>query len=245
MSHRLISNNPRADAAREAFTLAEMLAAVAVISILTALLFPAVNRARESAQTAKCGENIRRLAAGIHAYAAENDGNLPYNYYSGSDSPTLWWHTEIAPYLGFSWDRAKISDFSAGRAVLPDIFRCPADPYWKKSWQIDPSYGCNHTLTKTIPHGGYTAGTPRTKLASVDKPASMILLADSGHQEEDGDVAWRIGKTQASQAPLARHSGFGAVAWLDGHATLETAERLRELHSEARPWPHWQTPDLK
>lgn len=230
---------------KAAFTLIELLAVIAILSVLAALALPSLNRVRTGAQTAKCSEHVRRLLVAFQMYAAENDGNLPYNYYKDPaeiGAPPLWWHRAIAPYIGFTWDDAYTADLVGRKKLLPEILRCPADPWMGKTYAVDPSYGCNLQLTKDVPHGGYPAGTPRTRLASVEHPAEMILLAGSGHIEEGGDVAWRIGKTQASQAPLARHNGYSPVGWLDGHVTMETADQLKKWHSEPSPWPHWEPP---
>ena len=59
------------------FTLVELLIVVGIITVLLALLMPAVRRARESAQRAACASNLRQLAAGVHAYAIDNDGQIP------------------------------------------------------------------------------------------------------------------------------------------------------------------------
>lgn len=229
------------------FTLVELLAVVAIIGILGALMFPMANRMLATSQTAKCGHNVRTLIGAIHAFAADNDGELPYA--SDTARPPgewLWWHREIMPYLGYDWDRLIPNPAAPfqGTGWLPDVFRCPADKYWGETWGLDPSYGINHNLTKTIPLAGqYSAGTPRTRMASVPNPSKMILLADAGHPEEDGGPAWRVGRSQAVHGFSARHDGHGTVGWLDGHVTLEPAGRLEELHKEPRPWPSWHAPN--
>jgi len=43
------------------FTLIEMLVVVAIILILAAILFPALNKGRESARNARCASNLRQL----------------------------------------------------------------------------------------------------------------------------------------------------------------------------------------
>src|SRR5829696_7779650 len=67
---RVIQRRRRADA----FTLIELLA---VIAILVAILLPALQRARESAYTARCLSNLQQIGIGIQLYANESRGWFP------------------------------------------------------------------------------------------------------------------------------------------------------------------------
>ena len=62
---------------RFAFTLAELLVVIAVISLLIALIVPATRHALALARGSKSLSHLRQLAAGMSLYAAEQKGFLP------------------------------------------------------------------------------------------------------------------------------------------------------------------------
>ena len=64
--------------ARAAFTLLELLAVLAIVALLGALLFPAVEWARESGRSAACASNLRQLAAAALAHAESHGGEFPW-----------------------------------------------------------------------------------------------------------------------------------------------------------------------
>ena len=61
---------------RSAFTLVELLVVIAIIGVLTALLLPAVQAARESARRVSCVNNIRQTGLGIIAFEGAR-GHFP------------------------------------------------------------------------------------------------------------------------------------------------------------------------
>ena len=109
-------NTPQAKNRRAglpAFTLVELLVVIAILSLLVALLLPALNRAREAARKAVCATNLRDQANGMLAYVSHNKDFLPPSsvswapgidrYHCGPwfylDSP--WpWSTSSATYNG-------------------------------------------------------------------------------------------------------------------------------------------------
>jgi prepilin-type N-terminal cleavage/methylation domain-containing protein len=78
-----------------ALTLVELLVAIAIISVLVALLLPAVQIAREAARRTQCANHLRQLGHGMHLFH-DAKAYLPQtrtNCFHGT------WATELLPFI--------------------------------------------------------------------------------------------------------------------------------------------------
>jgi prepilin-type N-terminal cleavage/methylation domain-containing protein len=80
---------------RPAFTLIELLVAITVISILVAIILPAVQQAREASRRVQCRNNLKQIGIALQNYI-QMRGVYPPGYVYNPKAG--------APFMGWSWE---------------------------------------------------------------------------------------------------------------------------------------------
>ena len=91
---------------RKNFTLIELLVVIGIIAILASMLLPALNRARDTAKSIKCINNLKQHGMAFNMYADDNGGWAPdyrvsaYNGSTTTDPNTMFnrVRTVFTPY---------------------------------------------------------------------------------------------------------------------------------------------------
>jgi len=229
----------RPPAQLRAFTLIELLVVVAIIAVLTALLLPALAKAKEQAKRLQCVNNERQITLAWLMYAGDHDGALPRNGYvpKGGDTNLLRW---VQGYYNHNFSVFDLIDHNAligpeysqlapylpGRGEMR-VYRCPNDrksvTVFGRSIPTLRSYSRNWFVGWQGPNGNWRPDRDYQtylKLSDLGQPgpAKTFLLIDV-HPES---ICWPFFGVYAEKPafmmfPAAYHNGGAAVSFADGH----------------------------
>lgn len=202
---------------RNAFTLIELLVVIGIISILIAMLLPAMGRAKEQAKTVQCASQLRQVGIALNNYTVVNKGLLPAwsgwhtvgGDGTGDDSPGDGWTEQLARYI------AQASS---------EIYNCPNFP---------EEFRINYFLAARY---SYVTGRHSMKLSEIRKSSQFVLSGDCtapGLYPSGFGTAGNIGddcdKDDATQPGVVFanenrginvHRGGNNILFADGHVAL-------------------------
>jgi len=170
------------------FTLVEILVVIFIITLLLALMMPALGKVRSMAMRMKCSNNLEQIHVAMNLYTHSNDDTYPcaedpvsstiahdpnVNYW-------LWmgrgWRFLIRPYLDINNIKKN-----------PSVLFCPIDKVSKEKFE-STSYGYSMAFyhspeqidAMTRPQDTYSSPKPSVpqKSSNVGKPSAKILIGE-------------------------------------------------------------------
>ncbi len=116
--------------AQPAFTLIEILLAIAVIAVLLALLFPALASARRAGKRAGCLANLHAFGQALELYRGANKDLLPWaDNFADLRLDLVAPFDTLAQKMDVAFPTISANNFG-GRVSTGQPFLCPADKRW-------------------------------------------------------------------------------------------------------------------
>ena len=209
-----------------AFTLIELLVVVSIIALLMGILMPVLGKARETARSAVCRANLRRLSLAGNVYVNENDGTFPpFRMKRGSLDATVDYVNEY----GRRWPRWQwFFNHGVGPVIDPSPYvKNPGDVFWDtetllmtNDYFMCPSFRNSFFDLRDIRNGSYGynyqyLGNSRIRegrfenfpvhISKILRPSEIVIIADSRGAPGEFDPA----ETSASPNPLPSLGLYG------------------------------------
>lgn len=222
-----------------AFTLIELLVVIVIISVLIALLLPAVQQAREAVRRHQCMNNLRQLGLALHGYHETHRVFPP-----GTSNPTgpidntstgfkHSWMIHILPYLD---ENALYQAINPNQGIYEqthidfsltgiDVTYCPSSPL---SREANSAYaGCHHDVESPInaDDNGMLFLNSRVRLSDVADGQRYTFLV--GEIRDHG--MWQVGSRMS-----LRNTGTPIDSVTSPNAIRKPGVKLPDLPPDAR-----------
>lgn len=226
----------------DGFTLTDLLAVLAMGSLLLLLVWPACANTSVAGRTFGCVHHQRQLINAWLMYAHDHDGTLARNT---GDFQTAW----VSGWLDFSPSPANISTANLLDPKLAsmgpysrkaEIYRCPADESSiKLSGQPEPlvlprvrSYSMNNALGVSGTGGSWLPSPPYKLFGNLSEingptPDQLFVFIDE-HPDSINDGLFAVQMATPDRLETARiidypgsfHEGGAVLSYADGHADV-------------------------
>lgn len=213
-----------------AFTLVELLVVICIMSLLMALLSPALKAARDKARAIQCLAKLKQIGLGFQMYSNDNNETIPWGVYDG----TVGWQLGLNSYV--IMNRANAT---GGTWYLDQIWKCPSNRYAGNGYS---SYGLNCSL--------YASSIRGVKITDIKSPSQRLIICDNNAGSNNGvaaDVLYmnyspHAPDWQAQYAAGYLHSGGANCLFADWHAAWQSEQFMHGPDQDTLPstiWYNW------
>lgn len=232
---------------KRGFTLIELLVVISVLSLLIAVLMPALARARAQGKRVYCLNNLKQMAVAAQIYNQTYDNYYPiaqYKQETGSANFEFCWDFTAIKEPG-TYELIKVIPGLLWQGqTIEKIQQCPSFK-GSSNWDYDPYTGYNYN-TSYIGHGqgelvsnDYSGEVRYINGRKIIMPAKAHSVRGPGQCSLFGDGQFKKGANKFMRSPFKhkgdrlggagrvagtqgyRHCDMTNVAWCDGHANSQ------------------------
>ena len=202
----------RSSLRRRYFTLVELLIVIAIIAILASMLLPALNKAREHAESIHCTNNLKQLGVAAALYFQDSRDIAP----APLSTDGIRWRTRFLPYM----ERVSASTYDTDKEF---IFRYLCNNALKQNPMIDRrSYSY---VQVDLPQNS----TRGWALARISSPTTTAMYAESRIYPDParfGSYLSIAATARTVHYPGAYHNQGSNILFIDGHVKYSKASYL-------------------
>jgi prepilin-type N-terminal cleavage/methylation domain-containing protein len=232
----------------KAFTLIELLVVIAIISLLFAIIMPALNLAKRKAATTACLSNTKNLSLGWYMYMGDNDGRIMSSEDTGREANgnyvgwcgvprdadgNLMSNTQTSPAVT---DEDEIRGIQEGLLFpyvkQPDAYHCPGDKIRRSIYDGTPVF-----VSYSVPtclYGFPDRNHPRYQLQirnfnEITSPSTRYVFVEAGETRNwNASHHFVIGSPEHTNltvwgwwGPIAiNHGDSSVLGFCDGHSEV-------------------------
>ncbi|OGV48492.1 MAG: hypothetical protein A2017_14190 [Lentisphaerae bacterium GWF2_44_16] len=186
------------------FTLVELLVVIAVIAILSSLLLPSLNKAREKTRQIACAGNLKQIGAAVMMYSMDYQGYMVGDPVAGNDGSHVM--AALCPYLNVKRSDGQEVPWNSDLTLVPSakVFKCPSE----KSIRYTYQYGWNRYVREYYNYS----------LNKITQTSSVFIWMDA-YWHSLGFNAFAQSDSNRYVRDGSRHNTGNNICWADGHVT--------------------------